>query len=632
MSSPTLTQKAMRQPASGSGNSTLKPCFVRQSMVGRPRMRKDFADAFATEGRAAKERLEGLKDRALDALEVAVSEAEEGSTAQKDNLKTYKCAKEQILPLLLRLEDEGERDAALKDIAHKLKLTIKPLRKALAALDELEQEETEQEGSTRTEEQAPQPGTERYERAMELLRSSDILEKAAEDMQLLGHVGEITTKRLALICALSAHAGRPIQPSTHAQSSAGKNALWDAALSLLPEEMIVRRSGLTAKALFRTEADLKGAVLYLQEVAGSEDANYSIRVMQSDGRLEYEATEKAPDGSMKNVVYRTEGPTVIVQTTTKNHLHPENETRVFPIYIDESEEQTGRIVESILKDAAGHGVGGAERERVRERWHDAIRLLESGLEVVIPYAERIEIPTSPIRIRRDARRLIDVVRVIAWLHQHGRGRDDAGRIVATEEDFHLALRLVSESLTRAWRTLAPAEETVLAVIDKLPDNLKARGFRRRDLKVKGVSDRRVKEVLKSLTDTGYLDCDGWAGPQGFSYTVAPEAEEVSLGISLRPSPDSPKNGTFAGYSTGRDASARYRPSPDGEEKVNGYREAGASGRNGRRPRETADLQEEHASGRTGGEGEMCIHGFANSRGCYLCDPKHPYRLKSEAAT
>ena len=525
-------------------------------------MHKDFADAFAAEGRAAKECLEGLKDRAVDALDLAIIEIQEGLTDQKDNLRTYKFAKEQILPLLLRLEDEGERDAALKDIAHRLKLTMKPLRKALAALEESQQEETEQEESTRREEQAPQPGTERYKRAMELLRNSDILEKAAEDMQFLGHVGEITTKRLALICALSARSGRPIQPSTHAQSSAGKNALWDTTLSLLPEEMVVRRSGLTAKALFRTEADLKGAVLYLQEVAGSEDANYSIRVMQSDGRLEYEATEKMPDGSMKNVVYRTEGPTVILQTTTKNHLHPENETRVFPIYIDESEEQTGRIVESILKDAAGGGVNSAERERVRERWHDAIRLLEPDQEVVIPYAERVEIPKSPIRIRRDARRLLDVVRVIAWLHQHGREHDEAGRIVATDADFHAALGLVSESLTRAWQTLTPSEETVLRAIKELPEQLRTTGFRRRDLKVPNVSDRRIKEVLKSLTDTGYLDCDGRQGPQGYSYTVAREAEEVSLGISLRPTPDSQEIAANEDNSTGREAFARYRPVPD----------------------------------------------------------------------
>ena len=590
-------------------------------------MRKDFADAFAAEGEAAKERLEGLKDRAIDALDLAISEAEEGSTAQKDNLKTYKFAKEQILPLLLRLEDEGEQDAALKDIAHRLKLTIKPLRKALSALEDSQQEETEHEGSARTEEPTPQPGTEQYERAMELLRSSDILEKSAKDMQFLGHVGEITTKRLALICALSAKSGRPIQPSTHAQSSAGKNALWDTTLSLLPEEMVVRRSGLTAKALFRTEADLKGAVLYLQEVAGSEDANYSIRVMQSDGRLEYEATEKMPDGSMKNVVYRTEGPTVIVQTTTKNHLHPENETRVFPIYIDESAEQTGRIVESILKDAAGRGVNNAERERVRERWHDAIRLLEPDQEVVIPYAERIEIPNSPIRIRRDARRLMDVVWVIAWLHQHSRERDEAGHIVATEDDFYAALGLVSESLTRAWQTLTPSEETVLRAIKELPDQLRTKGFRRRDLKVAGVSDRRIKEVLKSLTDTGYLDCDGRQGPQGYSYTVAREAEEVTLGISLRPSPDRQESAANEDNSTGRETFARGRPVPDSQAAENPSGLAGGNGRNGHRPIEDGDLQEKRTTGRTGGGETWCIHEYPGGKGCYLCDPQHPHRLK-----
>ena len=182
-------------------------------------------------------------------------------------------------------------------------------------------------------------------------------------------------------------------------------------------------------------------------------------------------------------------------------------------------------------------------------------------------------------------------------------------------------------MTRAWRTLTPAEETVLAVIDKLPDNLKSKGFKRRDLKVKGVSDRRVKEVLKSLTDTGYLDCDGRAGPQGFSYTVAREAEEVSLGISLRPSPGSEESPANGEESTGRDTFARYRPVPDREGGVGGYREAGATGRNGRRPAETANLQEKHASGRTGAEDEMCIHGLRGGKECYLCDPQHPYRAK-----
>lgn len=79
-----------------------------------------------------------------------------------------------------------------------------------------------------------------------------------------------------------------------------------------------------------------------------------------------------------------------------------------------------------------------------------------------------------------------MVRVISWLHQHQRDRDTEGRILATERDFDEALRLVSESLRRAWQTLTPAEERVLETIKGLPEIQRTRnGFKRRELKVKG---------------------------------------------------------------------------------------------------------------------------------------------------
>jgi hypothetical protein len=384
---------------------------------------------------------------------------------------------------------------------------------------------------------APKPGTPQHGRAMLLLKTPDLLRRAADDMERLGHVGEHWTKQLGLVCALSARAGYPIQPSTHAQSSAGKNALWDAVLSLLPQESVIRRSGLSAKALFRTEAQLKGAVLYIQEIAGSESADYTIRIMQSDGCLEYEATEKTASGQMRNVVHRTEGPTVIVQTTTKNHLHPENETRVFPIYIDESEDQTRRITEALLLDASGQSTPKEERDSILQCWQDAIRLLEPG-KVVVPYATRLEVPNGIIRIRRDTRRVLDVIRVIAWLHQYQRCLDDQGRIIATEDDFTKAIQLVQDSLTRAWKTLTPAEEKVMDTIGQLPEVSQRQGFKRRDLGVHGLPDRTIKQALKSLTQTGYLDCDGRPGPQGFTYTVAMDIDTVKRNIFLRPEPGS----------------------------------------------------------------------------------------------
>ena len=162
---------------------------------------------------------------------------------------------------------------------------------------------------------------------------------------------------------------------------------------------------------------------------------------------------------------------------------------------------------------------------------------------------------------------------------------------------------MSESLTRAWRTLTPSEETVLRAIRYLPEPLQKNGFRRRDLQVPGVSDRRIKEILKSLTDTGYLDCDGRAGPQGYSYTVAREVEEVSLGISLRPLPDREESRLGKGDTSGRDASARYRPMPVSNKEGGSYREAGATGRNAHRPIKDGDLQEKRSIGRTGDDRE-----------------------------
>jgi DNA primase len=173
---------------------------------------KDPADLYEVRGEGAQDAIADLKAHAADALELELSEAPKGS----NSLGAYRVAKERILPLLSKLEDEGERDAALHDVADRLRLSIKPLRKALAAL-RAQATEVEQDVPER-EEAAPKPGTQRHNRAMELLKDSRLLSRAAVDMKRLGHVGEFAAKKLALICAASARSGKPIQPSTHAQS------------------------------------------------------------------------------------------------------------------------------------------------------------------------------------------------------------------------------------------------------------------------------------------------------------------------------------------------------------------------------------------------------------------------------
>src|SRR5215204_1772917 len=413
---------------------------------------------------------------------------------------------------------------------------------------------------------------ERRKEAESLLKAPDILKLVREDATSMGLIGEDGNKGLAFVCAVSAMAGTPLQPSTHAQSAAGKNKLWDTVTSLLPPEKLHKRSGVTAKALFRTNMSLKGAVLYIQERDGSEGAEFSIRILQSDGRLVWESTEKMPDGTLTTVVHEKEGPCVVVQTTTRNHLHPENETRVLPLYLDESPTQTRRITEAAKRRAAGkEGVSEDEQKGIRQRWHHALRLLEPR-DVVVPYAERVEVPSKPVRLRRDVPQLFNVVKVVAWLHQNTRETDKEGRVVATEEDFETALSLVEVSFTQAWKSLTPSEEVVLdAVVSHVPANKKTHGFRRSDVDKaldKALASeeievlpptRTVQACLKTLASNGYLWSDGKRGVEGATYTLTRAKGEKNkiqlLPCAWRINENEPESPAKAPVSNAQDDSA-----------------------------------------------------------------------------
>src|SRR5215211_1389225 len=485
-------------------------------------------------------------------------------------------------------------------------------RIADAKAEESQAGESEEDPIEVVAENAPEEGSDRYHAAMNLLRSEDVFEEVAKTMRRLGHVGEWSNKKLAFACAISARAQLPVQPSTHAQSSAGKNYLWDTALALVPPELVYKRTGFSAKALFRTKMSLKHSVLYIQELAGSEGADFSIRTLQSDNVLKWEATEKQPDGSMANVEYQVEGPTVIVQTTTKNHLHPENETRVVPLYLDESPEQTEKITKAVLRRARGtNAISETERSEITSAWHDAVRLLKPA-EMIIPFAEHIEVPSAPLRLRRDVPRLLNVIKLIAWVHQHTRERDDQGRILATEEDFAMAIAMVGDSFARAWKSLTPSEERVFSACKGLPENLRKQGFKRphveQVLEKSGekIPPRTLKGCLLTLSSNGYLESDGRKGAAGATYTMT-GAEETGGSITLSARLPIEENHQEAPANEptlmGKSQSARSCPLPVSEQQElsdeDEERAKGKKGQDETRPLKSGDLQVKSEKGQTG---------------------------------
>jgi len=298
-------------------------------------------------------------------------------------------------------------------------------------------------------EKAPAP--EETKEAESMLSDPGLLKRLLDDIAGLGVAGEeenCTTIELTMVSALGE---RPINLTVKGESSSGKNFLLDMVASLHPPNRVKRLTRISAKALYYLPENLSHKILIFAEVNGAEDADYSIREIESSGALVMLVTEKK-EGQFEATEKRVKGPVAIINTTTRAHLNAENETRHFEIATDETEEQTGRIFREqarLYEDPAVE----LRRSATRRRWQIVHALLKP-LPVLIPFASRIaeKVPRKPVRMRRDYPRVLVLIAASALLHQRQREHkvvEGKEHLVASLDDYKIARELAEPMLRRA---------------------------------------------------------------------------------------------------------------------------------------------------------------------------------------
>jgi hypothetical protein len=273
----------------------------------------------------------------------------------------------------------------------------------------------------------------------DLVAEPDLLRRFEADAERAGLVGEKRNACVVFLTAVSAKLQKPLNVSVGGASAAGKNHLTGAVAAFIPEERKKILTGMTPKVLMYSEQDeFKHKAVFINEYEGVAGADYPIRTMQSERFIEWEFVDKTDKGMQKRKK-RVNGPAAFIQATTRVTLHPENETRLLFIQMDESVEQTRAINRRQAMEA--------ERkippspEDLYTQWHEFLRSLEQ-LPVRIPFAGQLadEFP-GRVQSRRDLPKLLGLIEVTAYLHQHRRGRDDNSNIVATPDDYYAAKRL-----------------------------------------------------------------------------------------------------------------------------------------------------------------------------------------------
>ncbi|MGH2924458.1 MAG: hypothetical protein ACRDK1_00640 [Solirubrobacterales bacterium] len=224
---------------------------------------------------------------------------------------------------------------------------------------------------------------------------------------------------------------------------------------------------MSERALAYDEEPLAHRHLVIFEAAGIEGdfASYLLRTLLSEGRLAYVTVEKTKAGMQARRIER-EGPTGLIVTTTRHRLHPENETRLLSVPVNDSPEQTQAVMLALAEDEP------AEVD-IRE-WIALQTLIEDDAphDVKVPFSRALAqlVPPAATRLRRDFGVILGLIRAHALLHRATRPRDEADHTVATIEDYamvrELVVDLVSEGVGRA--VSAKTRETVEAVVKLSP--------------------------------------------------------------------------------------------------------------------------------------------------------------------
>src|SRR5262249_25961234 len=160
-------------------------------------------------------------------------------------------------------------------------------------------------------------------------------------------------------------------------------------------------TSLSEKFLIYYEGEFRHKILSMGEAVATDEQvfqDYLLRELMSEGCIRYNTVQKTGN-DLGSVTIEKEGPVSFLVTTTKNHLHPENETRMLSLEINDSQIQTQAVLRKV---AEIEGLNQAGEHIDYQPWQDFQRWLEAGeRRVIVPFSPAMPdlIPAASVRRR-----------------------------------------------------------------------------------------------------------------------------------------------------------------------------------------------------------------------------------------
>ncbi len=423
----------------------------------------------------------------------------------------------------------------------------KDLAKVLMKLEKLQDEQIQK--TLKVEEKPIELTNEEQKEALELLRSPDLLNRILSDFNRAGVVGEETNKLVGYLAAVSRKLDNPLAVIIQSTSAAGKSALMNAVLAMIPDEEKIQYSAMTGQSLFYMgETNLKHKILAIAEEEGAEQASYALKLLQSEGELTMASTGKDSDGNLTTQEYRVEGPVMLFSTTTAIDIDEELMNRCLVLTVNESREQTRQIHQMQRRKRTLNGLRDKAHKTAVLTLHQNAQRLIKPLAIMNPFAEHLTFLDDKTRTRRDHEKYLTLIDTITLLHQYQREiktesfeGETFNYVEVTLDDIKMANELAHEVLGRSLDELPPQSRTLLKLIlEMVMTNCQQQNIRQSDYRFSrrtireqtGWSDNQLKVHCRRLEDMEYLlvhrGCRGHSIDYELLFTGDVEGKQLQL--------------------------------------------------------------------------------------------------------
>ena len=427
------------------------------------------------------------------------------------------------------LYEDKQVERLCKEVSEKLQIRKDLMENDIYRLTELT--ETYRESATEEENKMPAEALRHFFTLKErtelesFLKKPRVIKRLNELLGKTGIVGEERNRIFLLLIAISYKMKDPLHSLIQGSSGSGKTKIVRQVSDCIPQESVTRFTRISDKALYNYPKNyFTNRLLIIEDVDGlSEDAEMAFRELQSSGELRSSVSIKLENGSITGGEKVVSGPIASMSCTTKGEVYEDNMSRVFLIAVDESIEQTKRIIQYQNQKASGK-INSKEEQETKTFIQKLIRIIEAK-EVINPFAEKIQLPEEAHKIRRLNDLFQNFIKMVTLINQYQRKKTEQGKLIAEIEDIETAIEIMFESIVlkvdELDGSLRQFYEKLKSYLQKnYKDNYSKVEFTQREVRQSlHISKAQINRYLQSLTELEYLYSNGFAN-KGFKYKIA----------------------------------------------------------------------------------------------------------------